>query len=95
MSVSPGQSPLCRSCRHWSPWSWRQGHPSPCARHGWAGDKRISPKLGDGECSEYVAVDGVISTTAENMISTVETGSVITDVITTVSTIDVEAEGTP
>lgn len=49
----PGQALLCRGCRHWASAAWAMGHPSPCNRFGWVGDKRVSPKLAGDTCSDY------------------------------------------
>ena len=49
----PGQALLCRTCVRWSPDAWEAGHPSPCRRFRWNGDKHHAPVLVDGGCSDF------------------------------------------
>jgi hypothetical protein len=53
--MNPGQGEVCRDCRHFHPESWQMGHPSPCAKVGWVGQKHAEPSLSeDGRrCDEY------------------------------------------
>ena len=49
----PGQSALCRDCRHYLPELAEQGHPTPCSRVRWDGAKHLTPTL-DGEgCPDF------------------------------------------
>jgi len=43
---NPGQALVCRGCVHFTPEAWNAGHPSPCLRVRWEGQKHFKPTLG-------------------------------------------------
>ena len=53
--MNPGQSQLCRTCCHFSFESWNAGHPNPCHRNRWIGQKHFTPALAsDGrQCEDF------------------------------------------
>lgn len=65
MNASPGQAPLCRSCRHWSEPSWSMGLPAPCACVRWIGQHHVSPTLAGGVCSGFEPMPIDVTTEAD------------------------------